>query len=215
MKHDKKTNRVLQVNRREAAENMNDDQDDIVRNMTNLILHKKEEKPWEKSLLDMDTAPNTTVMRANQFGGGKKKPLLLSNKMNDAESKLNMFLNPVVESFLSFSLENNQTGLFTNMNVTAINQNPNLLEQTAFDDNNQQHFLDHTFGGAEPQPYEQSAPPSSLPASKLRPNPFGETHIQKRSQATLRQFNSQPSATFTQISKTVVHEDERDLQPRD
>ena len=110
MKHDKKTQRNY------AAANQNDDDDDIVRNMTNLILNKAEDshKPWEKSF--METAMNSNFQKPEKFG---KRPLLSNFPKED--SKFNMFLNPAVESFLSFSLENNQTGLQTNANVTTMN----------------------------------------------------------------------------------------------
>lgn len=75
--------------------------------MTNLILNNKggedSHKPWEKSF--MDAATHFTNKPAD-----KKRPLLTNHSAKE-DSKYNMFLNPAVESFLSFSLENNQTGL--------------------------------------------------------------------------------------------------------
>ena len=116
--------------------------------MTNLILHKNEEtvKPWEKSILSMDTASNTHMFKAPQFGKGTKKPLLSNFGAfgGKEDSKLNTFLNPMVESFLSFNIENNQTGLGTNANVTAIQQptNNNIFDQTLFNDDMNNNYPD-------------------------------------------------------------------------
>ena len=62
MKHDKKIQRQAVVMAARAEANLDDD-DDIVRNMTNLILHKNEEqvKPWEKSMMALETASNTCI----------------------------------------------------------------------------------------------------------------------------------------------------------
>lgn len=124
MKHDKKTQRNYAAAHARNEEN----DDDIVRNMTNLILNKGEEstKPWEKSLMQMETALNSNISKHDR----KLRPLLSNGK---DESKYNlMLLNPAVESFLSFSLENNQTGLQTHANATMLNQSnlgqPNLLD---------------------------------------------------------------------------------------
>ncbi len=60
MKHDKKIQRQAVVLAARGDANIDDD-DDIVRNMTNLILHKNDEqvKPWEKSMMALETASNT------------------------------------------------------------------------------------------------------------------------------------------------------------
>jgi hypothetical protein len=73
MKHDKKIQRQAVVANKAYA-NQEDD-DDIVRNMTNLILHKNDEsvKPWEKGMMALDTASNscvTNVVRSH-FGNAK------------------------------------------------------------------------------------------------------------------------------------------------
>jgi hypothetical protein len=117
MKHDKMTQRKAAG--RVQGDNAEDDDDDIVRNMTNLILHKDAAKPWEQCLMEVDTAPSTILAgKAFKFGG-KKKPLLSMNNKGE-DSKINMFLNPAVESFLSFTMDNNQTGIATNNNVTNL-----------------------------------------------------------------------------------------------
>ncbi len=124
MKLDKKTQRQQVITR--AA----DDEDDIVRNMTNLILHKNDEsvKPWEKGLMSVDTAANSSisniVLRGPSFKGKQTKKLLSS------PADASILLNPMVESFLSFNI-NNQTNVQTNANVTA-NLNHNVLDQTLF-----------------------------------------------------------------------------------
>ena len=139
MKHDKKIQRQA-VNAARANVNQDDD-DDIVRNMTNLILHKNDDsvKPWQKGLMALDTATNscvTNVVRSN-FGNLKqsKKQALLSNTGKEAS----LLLNPVMESFLSFNINQNTTLLqTTNANVTAHFNQPNnnttmnFLDQSLF-----------------------------------------------------------------------------------
>ena len=53
----------------------NEDDDDIVRNMTNLILHNKTEglKPWEKGLMALDSASTTCVTNVVRTNFGEKK----------------------------------------------------------------------------------------------------------------------------------------------
>ena len=64
MKYDKKTQRAAQkVNH----DNLLNDEDDIIRNMSNLILHKNDHgiKPWEKGsnmFQQLDTAANSMIM---------------------------------------------------------------------------------------------------------------------------------------------------------
>ena len=105
MKHDKKIQRQAVIAARAGVANMEDD-DDIVRNMTNLILHKNDEgvKPWQKGLLALDSASTTcltNIVRSN-FGSSKvsKKQALLSNNPKETS----MLLNPMMESFLSFNI---------------------------------------------------------------------------------------------------------------
>lgn len=106
--------------------------------MTNLILHKKEEeviKPWERTLMSMDTnSTSTNILRSNRVNGilGSKKKLL-----NEAP-KMNVLINPMVESFLSFNINNNTTAAFNqnsvnNGNATFANKpGENLFDQTLF-----------------------------------------------------------------------------------
>lgn len=130
MKHDKKTQKNYGA---AHAQNAAEDDDDIVRNMTNLILNNKaaedSHKPWEKGLLEAST--HFTSKPAE-----KKRRPLLGNFSGKEDSKFNMFLNPQVESFLSFTIENNQTALQTHLNATALTgaggQQTNLFDQTMF-----------------------------------------------------------------------------------
>lgn len=117
MKLDKKIQRQ-QVQAARAA----DDEDDIVRNMTNLILHKNDEtvKPWEKGMMTLDTAANSSITNVMRAGGslkGKLQQKKLGSLLNNT-NEASILLNPMVESFLSFNI-NNQTNLQTNANVTA------------------------------------------------------------------------------------------------
>jgi len=101
MKHDKKIQRAARIANREE-----DDEDDIVHNMTNLILNNKgEESNIRKAgLLALDTAANTittNVMRSNavkNFGDFGSKKLTNLDKANS------MLMNPMIESFLTFNL---------------------------------------------------------------------------------------------------------------
>ena len=56
MKYDKK------IQRAQAVYHVREDEDDIVRNMTNLILNK--ERKAEASFLELDTASHTHMSRA-------------------------------------------------------------------------------------------------------------------------------------------------------
>lgn len=126
LKLDKKTQRAAAAQRPVDA-GMGGDEDDIVRNMTNLILHKNEApaRPWEKSLMELDTAANSSIMNvlrstgtaSKGFFGGKK----LSNLNKDA-SNLQTLLNPVAESFLTFNLNHTATSnnQLTHANATGI-----------------------------------------------------------------------------------------------
>lgn len=87
-----------------------------MQNMTNLILHKNDEsviKPWQKGIMALDTASNsisTNVLRAGPSVLGKKLVDNASKKLsNMANEGASMLLNPMVESFLSFNLNNNTT----------------------------------------------------------------------------------------------------------
>jgi len=92
--------------------------------MTNLILHKNDDgiKPWEKSMLTMETASSSNnnnrgvTSFSNKYGSKK-----LSNLSAEA-SNLNLFLNPMVESFLSFNIAQNTTALGPSNNITGANQ---------------------------------------------------------------------------------------------
>ena len=80
--------------------------------MTNLILHKNDDasvKPWERSnLLTVETSANSTtnMMRGTStiVGGGMKGNKKIGHH-ND-QSNYNVMLNPMVESFLSFNIQN-------------------------------------------------------------------------------------------------------------
>jgi hypothetical protein len=141
----------------------------------------------------METALNTHMSKPEKFG---KRPLLTNIHHSKEDSKFNMFLNPAVESFLSFSLENNQTGLQTNVNVTMLNQTSalpqggNLFDNTMFTHDDRENYFnpDQTFAGADASGYPdlqlQSHIASATP-SKLK-NPFmptAESIFQRRSHA--------------------------------
>lgn len=76
MKHDKKTQRSAVLARVAANRNLEEEDDDIVRNMTNLILHKQEQSnlPWEKNVLDLDTATNSNVTNVMRASTSKRQP---------------------------------------------------------------------------------------------------------------------------------------------
>ena len=76
MKHDKKTQRSAVLARVAANRNLEEEDDDIVRNMTNLILHKQEQfnLPWEKNLLELDTATNSNVTNVMRASTSKRQP---------------------------------------------------------------------------------------------------------------------------------------------
>lgn len=116
MKHDKKIQK-LQVQQPRDQERFRDvDEDDIIQNMTNLILHKHDDsvvKPWQKGIMALDTATNsmsTNVLRAGPSIHGKKFVENASKKLSNlANEGASMLLNPMVESFLSFNINNNTT----------------------------------------------------------------------------------------------------------
>ena len=76
MKHDKKTQRSAVLARVAANRNLEEEDDDIVRNMTNLILHKQEQSnlPWDKNVLDLDTATNSNVTNVMRASTSKRQP---------------------------------------------------------------------------------------------------------------------------------------------
>lgn len=76
MKHDKKTQRSAVLARVAANRNLEEEDDDIVRNMTNLILHKQEQSnlPWEKNVLDLETATNSNVTNVMRASTSKRQP---------------------------------------------------------------------------------------------------------------------------------------------
>lgn len=76
MKHDKKTQRSAVLARVAANRNLEEEDDDIVRNMTNLILHKQEQSnlPWEKNFLDLETATNSNVTNVMRASTSKRQP---------------------------------------------------------------------------------------------------------------------------------------------
>ncbi len=178
MKYDKK------IQRSQAVYHIRQDDDDIVRNMTNLILNK--ERKAEASFLELETASHTHMSRALY-------PKQFSKKLPGKEASL--FLNPQVESFLSIA---NNT---TNLNATA-----NFPEQI------NQPFLDQSlFNDIEPlneQPFEVSAIQSAS-ASKVK-MPFADFQAQKRSSAFHSKLQG-PVNHFKEVAKTRVLEEETPL----
>lgn len=134
MKHDKKTQRAL--HKASANGNREEEDDDIVRNMTNLILHKQDQQPWEQNLLDLDTANSTNVMRPSTIS--KRQPF--GTNKNADFSSLNLHLNPMVESFLSFNLNNTTTANLTNAANMSIE---NVYDQTLFAMNEGDNFYNN------------------------------------------------------------------------
>jgi hypothetical protein len=147
MKHDKKIQRVAaNLNERVVVMNV---EDDIVRNMTNLILNKNDKagfgvgggsSMWDRSLLGMDTAANSTVMHNTSAALTRGQKGLGSKKLNSgaggaaAENKLSMLMNPMVESFLSFNIgASNATNMQTNANITAQFPSGNQAGTNLFD----------------------------------------------------------------------------------
>ena len=105
MKHDKKIQRQAFVAARAGL--VNEDDDDIVRNMTNLILHNKTEgpKPWEKGLMALDSASTTCVTNVVRTNfGEKKQSKKQANLLSNSGKENSLLLNPMMESFLSFNL---------------------------------------------------------------------------------------------------------------
>jgi predicted hydrocarbon binding protein len=118
MKHDKKIQRVAP---RAAGVRDEDDEDDIIRNMTNLILNNKvEESSFRKAnFLALDTAANTTSTNVMRSNAGKAFGDLGTKKLSNLDQANSMLMNPMIESFLTFNLNQNTTTVQTNGNVTA------------------------------------------------------------------------------------------------
>ena len=115
MKLDKKIQRPL------AVFHVREDEEDIIRNMNNLILNKKQRfdmPSWDKSVLEVETAANSHIGKS--FQGGKDR----------LGKEASLFLNPQVESFLSVT--NNTTTL----NATAAFPEPGqpFLDQSLFNE---------------------------------------------------------------------------------
>lgn len=114
MKHDKKIQKQQLQFAREQDRLRDVDEEDIMQNMTNLILHKNDDsvvKPWQKGIMALDTAANsisTNVLRANPTVLGKKVADNASKKLSNMAEGASM-LNPMLESFLSFNINNNTT----------------------------------------------------------------------------------------------------------
>ena len=110
-----------------------------MKNMENLILHKNDEtvKPWERGTMHIDTAVNSMTANVFRSNNSFSKGLLSKklNNMGENTSNLNLFLNPAVESFLSFNITN---ATLNKQNETAnfpLQQSPqvgNLFDQTLF-----------------------------------------------------------------------------------
>ena len=85
---------------------VNEDDDDIVRNMTNLILHSKTEgpKPWEKGHMALDSASSTCVTNVVRTNFGEKKQSKKQALLSNTGKENSLLLNPMMESFLTFKL---------------------------------------------------------------------------------------------------------------
>jgi len=116
MKLDKKIQRPV------AVFHVREDEEDIIRNMNNLILNKKQRldlPSWDKSVMELETAANSHLGKS--FLGGK------DNRLGKEAS---LFLNPQVESFLSVT--NNTTTL--NATATFPEQGQPFLDQSLFNE---------------------------------------------------------------------------------